>query len=112
MISDGLEDYHYNNETSTLIKEMIKNGVRARDEVFLIEVLNNMKQKAFTQLRKKTNILVKKAARIMGIIDEFDILEENEIFVQIQRQDELITIDGKVMVTRNPCLHPGDIQVL
>lgn len=81
MISEGLEEYEYNNDTSILVKEMIKCGIRAKEEVFLIEVLNNMKQKAFTQLRKKTNILVNNAARLMGIIDEYGVLEENEVFV-------------------------------
>lgn len=28
-------------------------------------------------LRTKANILVKKAARLIGIVDEYDILEEN-----------------------------------
>lgn len=81
MISEGLEEYEFNNEISVLVKEMIKCGIRARDEVFLIEVLNNMKQKAFTQLRKKTNILVQNAARLMGIIDEYGVLNEGEVFV-------------------------------
>ena len=32
-------------------------------------------------LKTKSNILVKKAARLLGVLDEYGILEENEIFL-------------------------------
>jgi hypothetical protein len=32
-------------------------------------------------LRKKSNILVKDAARLIGVIDEYGVLNENEVFV-------------------------------
>jgi hypothetical protein len=34
-------------------------------------------------LKKKANILVEKAARLIGIIDEYGILNENGIFYRI-----------------------------
>ena len=78
----------------------------------------------------------------MGVIDESGLLEENEIFVQLKRDnfrkgdtskiksgsglssinqamkkiqdiDALAQlIEGDVLVTRNPCHHPGDIRKL
>jgi RNA-dependent RNA polymerase len=54
---------------------MIRNNIDVRKDVFLIEILNNLKQKAFHLLRKKTNILVRKSARLLGILDEYNILE-------------------------------------
>ena len=66
-------------------------------------------------LRRKSNIFVKDSARLIGVIDEHGILKEGEIFCRFSSnnnyQDSKI-VTGDVMVTRNPCLHPGDIKVL
>lgn len=39
-------------------------------------------------LKKKSNIRVEKAARLTGILDEFGILEEGEVYCQVLRDDE------------------------
>lgn len=51
----------------------------------------------------------------MGVIDEHDILKEGEIFMRVSENNtmtESTVIESEVMVTRNPCLHPGDIKVM
>jgi len=66
-------------------------------------------------LRKKTNIYVKDSARLMGVIDEHNVLKEGEIFVRYSENntfEDAKIVEGKVMVTRNPCLHPGDIKTM
>lgn len=83
-------------------------------------------------LKKKARIRVNNSCVLIGVIDERGILEENEIFLQIQRNsgvdheafgkrnntyktfltDEKEVIGGKVIVTKNPCSHPGDIRLL
>ncbi|CAD8123706.1 unnamed protein product [Paramecium sonneborni] len=80
-------------------------------------VISKLKQRGLMQLRKKTTILVEKAARVLGIIDEHQILQPNEIYCLVQdenneQQIEPENIQGEVLVTRNPCLHPGDIKKL
>jgi RNA-dependent RNA polymerase len=66
------------------------------------------------QLRTKCNILVEKAARVLGVVDEYGILKENEVYcivsVDGESREILQTESGNVMITRNPCLHPGDIR--
>lgn len=63
-------------------------------------------------LRKKTSILVKQAARLMGILDEYRVLEPNQVYVSFKEGEHTVVKSGRVVVTRNPCLHPGDIRVL
>jgi len=41
----------------------------------------------------------------MGVIDEHDILEENQVLVGNG------SIRGKVLICRSPCYDPGDIQI-
>ena len=70
---------------------------------------------------------------LIGVVDETGLLEENEVFVQVRKDslkhnsypeafpgvDPLIEEDqiphiltGKLLVTRNPCLNPGDLRLL
>lgn len=75
--------------------------------------MSRLKERGLFILRTKTNILVEKAARVIGILDEFGILEANEAYCCISPEiDTFIRVEGKMIVTRNPCLHPGDIQIL
>lgn len=57
-------------------------GYEPSQEPFMIGVFKALKQRAYMLLRKKTNIYVKDSARLMGVIDEHDVLKEGEIFVR------------------------------
>ena len=49
----------------------------------------------------------------MGVIDELGILEEDEVYANISCDDKKFEeVEGKVIVGKNPCLHPGDIRIL
>ena len=50
----------------------------------------------------------------LGIPDPYGILKEGEIFFQIKKSitDTAEVIEGKVLLYRNPCLHPGDIRIV
>lgn len=61
-----------------------------------------------------------KAARVLGVIDDYDILNEggiiNNIFsevvciVKVAQDVDHFYVSGEIIVVRNPCLHPGDIR--
>ena len=58
---------------------------------------------------------MKDAALLIGTMDELGVLEEGQVFIQsnpgpLQDSPEIIT--GTVIVTKNPCFHPGDIRKL
>lgn len=48
----------------------------------------------------------------MGVIDEFDVLEKEEVFVMTRIDGIYAPITGQVLVAKNPCLHPGDIRLV
>ena len=75
------------------------------------------------------------SACLIGVADTEGILEEGEIFVQIRRDsfrcrnaqddeqwkkakieqlmnDDSHVLTGNLVVTRNPCTHPGDIRIM
>jgi RNA-dependent RNA polymerase len=58
----------------------------------------------------------------MGVIDPYNCLEEGEVFVQYCKNvpelrskggsNEKSLLKCDVLVTRNPCVHPGDVRKL
>ena len=73
----------------------------------------------------KTNLPVDKCSLLMGVVDFYGVLEDDEVFVQLSSFEtyerdlydpgsyaEGGIVSGNVFVTRNPCLHPGDVRKL
>lgn len=73
-------------------------------------------------MKNKARILLENACSLIGVIDDKGILEEGEVYVQIcpnptdqieiRHYTKPSVITGKVVVTRSPCLHPGDVRLL
>lgn len=89
-----------------------------------IETVQNQLHKLITQERAKmlnkrseykSRILIPKSRLLFGVCDPYGILKEGQCYV-----NPTSDIDGVphaltgtyVLVTRNPCLHPGDLQKL
>ena len=74
------------------------------------------------KLLQKTRIRVppNKARNMFGIIDEYNVLKAHEVFVQYTRlydpesnsknRQPKILQDCQVVITKNPCHHPGDVR--
>jgi RNA-dependent RNA polymerase len=77
------------------------------------------------ELLKRTRIRVprNKARNMFGIIDEYNVLESDQVFIQYtrlndhednddydKRQKTEILDQRKVVITKNPCHHPGDVR--
>ena len=101
-------------------------------------ILQNMVLGLAVSLKRKARIRIKDSCVLIGVIDETGELKEGEIYVKINRGSYELseavdqineTIDGKtnshflftqddkvisgpVIVTKNPCSHPGDIRLL
>lgn len=73
----------------------------------LVDMIKHLKD-----IKKKNKIYIAKSCRLVGVIDDTDTLESDEVFVQLDLPHERKVLDEPVFVTRNPCLHPGDIRVL
>ncbi|CAF2725687.1 unnamed protein product [Rotaria sp. Silwood2] len=77
------------------------------------------------ELLRRTRIRVprNKARNMFGIIDEYNVLKSDEVFIQYTRLNDHEDKDDhgkhqntrtlhncKVVITKNPCHHPGDIR--
>ncbi|CAF1566208.1 unnamed protein product, partial [Rotaria sp. Silwood1] len=73
--------------------------------------------------RTRIRVSLNKARNMFGIIDEYNVLKPDEVFIQYTRlndhedkenndkcQNTRILSNCKVVITKNPCHHPGDIQ--
>lgn len=92
-------------------------------------LINKAQQLGFekTLSHVKSHIPLKRAALLIGVLDFDGVLEENEVFIQLSplhECEQLLyehcencyekggVVEGQVIVTRNPTLHPGDIRKL
>ncbi|KAK0202972.1 RNA-dependent RNA polymerase [Desarmillaria ectypa] len=49
---------------------------------------------------------------LIGVSDEWDCLKEGEIYATIfdPRTNERVAVKGRILITRSPQIHPGDVQ--
>eukprot|EP00392_Amoebophrya_sp_AT5.2_P009515 g9543.t1 len=96
-------------------------------EPFFSRLLQNHYRAEARNIRKRTAVRVEKGRTLLGVPDDHDVLAENEVFVQItERTSRTVLlpttstptgsckkkiVTGPVMVTKNPCLHPGDLRL-
>ncbi|KAK4118539.1 RNA-dependent RNA polymerase [Parathielavia appendiculata] len=64
-------------------------------------------------LKHEVRILVRKDMTLFGIMDETGFLKEREVYVTYELADRHSEPPGpgRVIVTRSPALHPGDVQL-
>jgi hypothetical protein len=63
---------------------------------------------------QKCRILIPQSRLVFGVCDPRGCLKEGECFISATQDDDGVAraISGYVLVARNPCLHPGDLQKL
>ncbi|CAF0758402.1 unnamed protein product [Adineta ricciae] len=64
--------------------------------------------------RNRIPLPVDEARCLFGIADETNSLKDGQCFIQYKKMGlkTYDTVKGKVLVTKNPCLHPGDVRYL
>ncbi|KAK9817915.1 hypothetical protein WJX72_004281 [[Myrmecia] bisecta] len=94
--------------------DMITAGCDMQREPHLEGLLAAVRAQLLQELKHKTRIFVPQAAILMGVMDEHGVLQYGEVFLQVQRptDTEATVITGLVLVSKNPCLHPGDVRKL
>ncbi|XWS64066.1 hypothetical protein CRYUN_Cryun06bG0155200 [Craigia yunnanensis] len=101
-------------ENTNILKEMLLCGYKPDAEPFLSMMLQTFRASKLLELRTKTRIFVQKGRSMMGCLDETRTLDYGQVFVQFSgsRSEQRFIVEGKVVVAKNPCLHPGDVRVL
>eukprot|EP01018_Ginkgo_biloba_P005545 Gb_28437 [translate_table: standard] len=112
--------------------EMISCGYFPNSEPYLSMMLHAFRASKLLELRNKARIFVPKGGCLMGCLDETRTLNYGEVFIQVSHSPikkrfhyagiSAITqnglghttciVEGKVIVAKNPCLHPGDVRIL
>ncbi|KAH0985407.1 hypothetical protein GBA52_012584 [Prunus armeniaca] len=124
-------DLMFQGETTNILKEMVLCGYTPDAEPFLAMMLQAYCASKLLELQSKTRIFVPDGRSMMGCLDETGTLEYGQVFVQCSphgsqqlhdtsshifsgssSSDSSFIVEGKVVVAKNPCLHPGDVRVL
>jgi len=114
-------------ENARVLKGMLACGYKPGAEPFLAMMLQTFRASKLLDMRTKSRIFFPEGRAMTGCLDETRTLEYGQAFVQYSRarlsksydhfkggktdQDTLI-VKGKIVVAKNPCLHPGDVQIL
>eukprot|EP01084_Bolivina_argentea_P055225 101250_1 len=90
-------------------------------EPFWRSLILNLYQRKLRELKKKARIFVPQGRMLMGVMDESGVLEYGQVFIHISQSEHESKLNydnkckiivGKVIVVKNPAVHPGDIRVL
>ena len=108
-------------------KSLCDNGVALTTEPYFKSLMCALYKERIHRLLKKSRILlpVTGARLMMGVMDETGLLQAGQVFVQCshmasegnENEPEVVgnrrfIVEHTVVVTRNPCLHPGDVRQL
>ncbi|KAJ7748955.1 RNA dependent RNA polymerase-domain-containing protein [Mycena metata] len=92
------------------VTKMIK--AKLIDQLLLRNVLRCIKCQLLRDLKYKARVLVPDGAYLMGIADEYDVLEEGQIYCAVTPTgaNSRKVITGQCTIFRSPCIHPGDAR--
>ncbi|KAF8542541.1 RNA dependent RNA polymerase-domain-containing protein [Trichophaea hybrida] len=94
--------------------EGLKNvGMDFWDDQFLERALELSLLMDLRDIKYRGRIPVKYGVTLIGVLDETKYLEEGEIYVNTEDEDgKPERIEGRVLITRSPVHHPGDVQMV
>ncbi|TXG71403.1 hypothetical protein EZV62_006338 [Acer yangbiense] len=108
-------------ENANVLKEMLTCDYKPDEEPYLSMMLQTFRALHLQELRSRTRIFVQNGQAMMGCLDETGTLEYGQVFVQYSgsrchhpdnTSPVFSIVESKVVVAKNPCLHPGDMRVL
>ncbi|KAK0597678.1 hypothetical protein LWI29_027530 [Acer saccharum] len=108
-------------ENANVLKEMLTCDYKPDKEPYLSMMLQTFRAFHLQELRSRTRIFVQNGQAMMGCLDETGTLKYGQVFVQYSGSRShhpnntspvFSIVESKVVVAKNPCLHPGDMRVL
>ncbi|KAF8729529.1 hypothetical protein HU200_017470 [Digitaria exilis] len=115
-------------EVTNVVKELLLCGYYPDHEPYLAMLLQTFRASKLLELRTKSRIFIPKGRAMMGCLDETRTLKYGQVFIQASTtanygqvfvqasycayDHRKFVVTGKVVVAKNPCLHPGDIRIL
>jgi RNA-dependent RNA polymerase len=102
-------------EITNTVKELLLCGYKPDLEPYLSMLLQTFRASKLLELKTRSRILIQKGRAMMGCLDETGMLEYGQVFIQASTSAtgrDIEQVTGKVVVAKNPCLHPGDVRIL
>lgn len=99
---------------SGFLKKLHQLGLDYKTDRFLCTIIEAVILRELRLLKNKARIPVERGVTLFGIMDEFNFLQEGEVFVAFDDLEGTHYLDlheTACIVTRSPALHPGDIQM-
>ncbi|KAF2641494.1 RdRP-domain-containing protein [Massarina eburnea CBS 473.64] len=93
-------------------------GISFQWDRFLTELIEVTAMASLRDMKYRGRIPIQKGYLLYGIMDETNVLKEGEVYISTgfrdkngKRQRQILKGD-RIVVTRSPALHPGDVQVV
>ena len=102
---------HYS-EWNSLFQKMYKYGINKTNDRLIKSLVESNLNLLYNDIKNKARIYIDESAYVMGIMDEFNILEYGQAFLHIKRKNKDLILNQKCSIAKCPCLHPGDIRIL
>uniref|UniRef100_M8BB58 RNA-dependent RNA polymerase n=1 Tax=Aegilops tauschii TaxID=37682 RepID=M8BB58_AEGTA len=102
-------------EITNVVKELLLCGYKPDVEPYLSMILQTFRASKLLELKTKSRIFIPEGRAMMGCLDETRTLKYGQVFIQASNSandSDKFIVTGKVVVAKNPCLHPGDIRIL
>ncbi|OCL15167.1 RdRP-domain-containing protein [Glonium stellatum] len=98
----------------SLIRLLDDIGISFQEDDFLSSVVEIAALSQLRELKYRARILLDDGVTLLGIMDETGYLKEGEIYcVTVNRKGgRRVIIRHRVIITRSPALHPGDVQLV
>ncbi|KAG0466712.1 hypothetical protein HPP92_018292 [Vanilla planifolia] len=110
------------------VENILMRGYEPNSLPYLSMLLKAYRAYQLSDIRSRCRIFVPKGRILMGCLDETNTLDYGQVFIRVTMTKEeqkdghqiffkeadhsTVVVTGKVVVTKNPCLHPGDVRVL
>ena len=102
---------HYN-EWNNLFQKMNSCGINKTNDRLMKSLMESNLQILYNDIKNKARIYIKDSAYVIGIMDEYNILEYGQAFLHIKRKNFDLILNKKCTIAKCPCLHPGDVRIL
>ncbi|GAA6054265.1 hypothetical protein NBRC10513_006425 [Rhodotorula toruloides] len=85
------------------------------EEPFLRGALDVIRTRSLRDLKERARIPVPASYVLVGVPDEDRALKADQVYACLrfpEKPDELVYLEGRVLVTRSPSVDPGDLRIL
>lgn len=91
-------------------------GLSFQADRFLTDIVEVAAMSSLRSLKYRARIPIEQGYLLYGIMDETNILKEGEVYIVTEEErddghrDRKLLLGERIVVTRAPALHPGDVQ--